>query len=111
IAILGSGVAPLNEGFIPGGLVFLFRFFLGMWYFLASLSLLIIGMFLLIKRRLPNIYDKKFIGIILFLLGLLLLTHIQSFERLAVADVSILKFTWHQLMNATTVSEFGGGII
>ncbi|HLS20358.1 MAG TPA: DNA translocase FtsK [Bacillota bacterium] len=111
IAILGSGVAPLDEGFIPGGLVFLFRFFLGMWYFLASLTLLTFGLFLLIKRRLPNFYDKKFIGILIFILGLLLLTHIQLFERLVVEDVSILKFTWHQLTNAETISQFGGGII
>jgi len=111
IAILGSGVSPIDEGFIPGSLVFLFRFFLGMWYFLASLTLLIIGLFLLIKRQLPNVYDKKFIGIFIFVLGLLLLTHIQIFERFAIEDVSILKFTWHQLTSAETVSQFGGGMV
>lgn len=111
IAILGSGVAPLNEGFIPSGLVLLFRLFFGMWYFLVSLSFLAIGLFMLIKRRLPNFYDKKMIGLFIFTLGLLLLTHIQLFERIVISDISILKFTWHQLMNAETLSQYGGGII
>src|SRR5690625_5006356 len=111
IAILGSGVAPLNEGFIPSGLVLLFRLFFGMWYFIVSLSFLAIGLFMLIKRRLPNFYDKKMIGLLIFTLGLLLLTHIQLFERVAITDISILKFTWHQLTNAETISQYGGGII
>src|SRR5690625_880445 len=111
LAILGSGVAPINEGFIPGGLVFIFRFIFGMWYFVVSLAFLIIGLFLLIKRRLPNFYDKKFIGLYIFLLGLLLLTHIQLFERLAIENMSILKFTWQQIKQAETATLFGGGII
>src|SRR5699024_10312049 len=45
------------------------------------------------------------------LLGLLLLTHIQLFERLAIENMSILKFTWQQIKQAETAALFGGGII
>lgn len=51
IAIFGSGAASISDGAIPGFLENIFRFFFGIWYFIASIVLLIIGIFLLVKRK------------------------------------------------------------
>src|SRR5699024_1887198 len=96
LAILGSGAGVISDGAIPGGLEYMFRFFLGIWYFVASLFLLVTGTILLVKRRYPDFSHKKMIGFYIVFLGVLLLTHIQTFEHLLLleGDTSILKATW-----------------
>src|SRR5690625_7011133 len=82
LAIFGSGAGAISDGVIPSGLENIFRFFLGIWYFIASVALLFIGIVLLIKRRYPDFKSKKMVGFYIGFLGVLLLTHIQTFERL-----------------------------
>src|SRR5699024_7721838 len=96
LAILGSGAGVISDGAIMGGLEYMFRFFLGIWYFVASLFLLVTGIILLVKRRYPDFSHKKMIGFYIVFLGVLLLTHIQTFEHLLLleGDTSILKATW-----------------
>src|SRR5699024_5638991 len=86
LAIFGSGTSVISGGVIPGGLEYIFRFFLGIWYFMASLFLLMIGMMLLIKRRFPDFAHKKMIGFYIIFLGTLLFTHMQTFESLLVSE-------------------------
>lgn len=95
LAIFGSGARAISDGIIPGGLEYIFRFFLGIWYFVASLFLLITGIMLLIKRRYPDFTHKKMIGFYIIFFGVLLFTHMQTFEGLLVLeDASIIKTTW-----------------
>ncbi|MEW9676656.1 DNA translocase FtsK [Lentibacillus sp. L22] len=117
IAIFGSGAASISDGAIPGFLENIFRFFFGIWYFIASIVLLIIGIFLLVKRKYPDFTHKKMIGFYIILAGGLLLTHIQTFERmlLLIGDTSILKATWdnffHYANGEGTAAQTGGGMI
>src|SRR5699024_11156642 len=113
LAILGSGAGVISDGAIPGGLEYLFRFFLGIWYFVASLFLLVTGVILLVKRRYPDFSHKKVIGFYIILIGVLLLTHIQTFEQLLLlqGDTSILKASWDNFFDYVDgqVSAFGTG--
>lgn len=117
LAIFGSGASAISEGLIPGWLEDLFRFFLGIWYFLASITLLIIGVYLIVKKAFPNFKSKAFVGIYLFLAGLLLLTHIQAFEPLLLesSEQSILRLTWENYLNyldaGSEAGILGGGIL
>lgn len=117
LAIFGSGASAISDGAIPGGLEYIFRFFLGIWYFIASLFLLITGIILMVKRRYPYFLNKKLIGFYIIFVGVLLLTHIQTYERLLILseDTSIMKATWKNFFayvegtgNATLI---GGGMI
>jgi len=115
LAIFGSGASAISDGAIPGGLEYLFRFFLGIWYFLASVFLLIIGIFLMVKRRYPYLFHKKFVGFYILFAGVLLITHIQTFEQLMLQNVSIIGSTWNHFLqfingNGTAV-QTGGGMI
>lgn len=117
LAIFGSGASIISDGLIPGGLENIFRFFLGIWYFVASLFLFITGIILLVKRRYPDYSHKKMIGFYIVFLGLLLLTHIQTFEEMVRLhdDTSILKTTWDRFFDYMdgqgSAFQTGGGII
>ena len=116
LAVFGSGASAISDGAIPGGLENVFRFFFGIWYFVAPIFLLITGVILLVKRRFPDFTHKKIIGFYLFFLGVLLLTHIQTYESLInIGDDSITKTTWHYFANylngVSPASNIGGGMI
>ncbi|WP_010530682.1 FtsK/SpoIIIE family DNA translocase [Lentibacillus jeotgali] len=117
LAIFGSGASAISDGAIPGGLEHIFRFFLGIWYFIASVFLLVTGLILMVKRRYPYFSNKKLIGFYIIFAGVLLLTHIQTYERLLVSseETSILSATWEQFFafvrgNGEAL-QTGGGMI
>ncbi|SFD79419.1 DNA translocase FtsK [Lentibacillus persicus] len=117
LAIFGSGASAISDGVIPGGLEHIFRFFLGIWYFIASIFLLITGIVLMVKRRYPDFSNKKLIGFYILFTGVLLLTHIQTYERLLLSseETSILSATWDQFFAYVDGSgdglQTGGGMI
>src|SRR5690625_4843742 len=86
LAVFGSGASAISDGVIPGGLEHVFRFFLGIWYFIASLALLITGVYLLVKRKYPDYANKKLVGFYIGFAGLVLLTHIQTYQLLFVSQ-------------------------
>lgn len=115
LAIFGSGASAISDGVIPGGLEHIFRFFLGIWYFVASVMLLITGIILVVKRRKPDFSNRKMVGFMIFFMGLLLITHIQIYESLVVSEnISIIAATWDQfftyLSGQATAQTMGGGM-
>ncbi|GAA0612078.1 DNA translocase SpoIIIE [Virgibacillus siamensis] len=117
LAIFGSGASAISDGAIPGSLVHLFRFILGIWYFVASLFLLVTGIMLMVKRRYPDFKHKKMIGFYIIFTGVLLLTHIQTYERILLfsENTSIIKTTWDNYFlfvdGETGSLQTGGGMI
>ncbi|RKQ37537.1 DNA translocase FtsK [Oceanobacillus halophilus] len=115
LAIFGSGASAISDGAIPGGLEYLFRFFLGIWYFVASVFLLVTGIILLVKRRYPDFSNKKLVGFYILFSGILLITHIQTYERLLIQDVSVIGSTWNHFISFIsgqgTSVQTGGGML
>jgi S-DNA-T family DNA segregation ATPase FtsK/SpoIIIE len=117
VSIFGSGASLISEGFVPTILENLFRFLLGIWYFVAAIFLFVTGIILIIQRKTPTFFTKRMIGFTILFLGLLLFTHIQTFERLHVHpnEISIMKASWQHFsafINGNGVSnQLGGGMI
>jgi len=117
LAIFGSGASAISEGLIPGWLEDFFRFFFGIWYFVAAITLFVLGVFLIVKKRFPNYLDKRLIGTYLVFIGVLLITHTQVFESYLIkdSDSSILRLTWESFLNYLenneAASSLGGGFI
>ncbi len=117
VAIFGSGASAISDGFIPGFLDNIFRFFLGIWYFIASIAFLITGITILVKKRYPNYMHKKMVGFYIAFSGLLLLTHIQTLSKAMAAneDLSILATTWSSftayIQGDGSALLTGGGLI
>jgi len=117
LSIFGSGASAISDGAIPGWLEHFFQFFLGIWYFLASVFLFIIGVLLLVKRKFPDFLTRKMVGIYILFAGLLLFTHIQTLESLLVTveNTSIIGTTWNNFLayldGTGTTAQIGGGMI
>src|SRR5690625_5223594 len=79
LSIFGSGASIISDGFIPTGLENIFRFILGIWYFVFPFLLLIIAIYLVIKMKLLRFITKRATVFIILFLWVLLLTHIQTF--------------------------------
>src|SRR5690625_2325521 len=96
LSIFGSGASMISDGFIPTSLENIFRLLFGIWYFVASVLLFIIGITLVIKRKFPTFFTKRKVGFIILFLGVLLFTHILTFEKLLInpSEQSIIKATW-----------------
>ncbi|MFU0791008.1 FtsK/SpoIIIE family DNA translocase [Virgibacillus proomii] len=117
LGIFGSGASAISDGVIPGGLEHLFRFFLGIWYFIASVLLLITGIILVVKRKVPYFMTKRLIGFYIIVCGVLLLTHIQMFDQVIAGEnkISIIGSTWENYslyLDKQLPSEYlGGGMV
>lgn len=117
LAIFGSGASAISEGAIPMGLENIFRFTFGIWYFVASVVFLLTGIVLLLRRKYPAFLHRKLIGFYILFMGVLLLTHIQTFESLLLVsqETSILKSTWHHFIayknGQGTATQLGGGMV
>ncbi|MFB1049516.1 DNA translocase FtsK [Paraliobacillus sp. JSM ZJ581] len=115
LAILGSGASAISEGAIPNWLELLFRLLFGIWYVIASIALLGFGLYLMIKRQLPTLLNRRLIGIMIVFLSLLLVTHIEKFESAVAQNASVLQLTWSHyvsyLNGEMPASSLGGGLI
>lgn len=117
LAIFGSGASLISEGFIPRILENSFRFLFGIWYFIASILLLILGLYFIIKRKHPQYITKRKFGFLFIFLGILLFTHIQTFQQmhLDLSKVSVMSQSWHHftsfMKGIGVSSQLGGGMI
>ncbi|MYL33202.1 cell division protein FtsK [Pontibacillus yanchengensis] len=117
LAVFGSGASAIAGGAIPSSLEHLFQFFFGIWYFIVSVFLSIVGIYLMIQRKWPTFLHKRFIGFYIIFASLLLLTHVQSFEEIMRDNVepSILRTTWNHygayLAGDLPSTHLGGGMI
>lgn len=117
LAIFGSGASAISDGAIPGWLEYIFHFFFGIWYFVASIFLLITGITLLIKRKYPDYFTRKMVGFYILFIGILLITHVQIYEPVLAGaqNVSVVASTWDNFIayisGDVESSQTGGGMI
>lgn len=115
VGIFSFGSRFFSGGFIPSMLEYGLRFLFGFWYFIGSIALLVIGGYLIFKRRYPDLLHKKLLGFYLLLSGLLLLSHIYLIEPFLINDSSVLGVTWENFISYTRDElpgyQTGGGMI
>ena len=116
-SILGIGkFGPVGKGIASFSL-----FLVGSIYIVLLLSLFVLGVYLLIKREWPDLFNTKLIGIYLFVLGLLVIMHKNFITANDGNMMLIFKETinqlvsgFNQIMNHGNLSHWfsvGGGII
>ena len=119
IGLIGFGFGPV------GALIKKFAMFLlGEWWPLILIFVLVIGFYMLIKRKLPNFFSARYMGLYLLLIVVLVLSHL-TFVKDVENPNSIFEATLNNYMsrvasignnNALTSSGqtsivIGGGII
>jgi len=114
-----SIVTFASLGIVGEGLIELFRFFLGSWHILLTVSLFLFSLYLMFKREIPVLWNRRFIGIYLFVFSLTMLSHVQLFRELSTRvnfiDQSVIRNTWElywqQLQGTAVIDDLGGGMI
>lgn len=109
IAIIG--IIP-NTG-IVGNFISNFSVFLvGTWYNVLLGLVMIIGLYMIIKREKPNFFTSKLIGLYIFIIGILILSHLNYIEKGELEGFSIIEETINRFMtSANSRANLGGGLI
>lgn len=93
IGLIGFGFGPV------GAILKEFAMFLlGEWWFCILILVLILGFFMLIKRKLPNFFSSKLIGIYLIIIVILVLSH-MTFVKTCEKPGSIFQATVDNYMD------------
>ena len=117
LAVLGFGPGkPLG---LIGRLVRSFATFLfGTWDIIFIIVLLVLGVYIIMKKNYPAFFDKKLIGFYILLIGILVYSHLE-YVKLNDGEIALIfKETWNDLMsiinaimNGNSFKTLGGGII
>ena len=116
LAILGFGPGkPLG---LIGRLVRSFATFLfGTWDIIFIIVLLIMGIYLILKKQYPSLFDKRLIGFYILVIGILVYSHLKYIE-LNDGNSAIFQESWNDIMSVinsimTNVNfkTIGGGMI
>ena len=117
IGILGiCGYGPCGE------LICAFSAFLfGCLYFVFLISLIIIGVYIILKKEYPDFFNTKLIGFYVLLIGILILLHMSYINSGFTSFLDTMKLTFSNVMGvfdivdganrALTFEHIGGGLI
>jgi DNA segregation ATPase FtsK/SpoIIIE, S-DNA-T family len=120
LIILGlSVIAVAKLGAVGRSIVSLVRFFMGEWYILFLLGMMILSIYLMIKRAIPNFLTRQLVGVYFIIASILLLSHVTLFSLLAeggpFVKPSVILNTWElfwmEVTEKTSTKDLGGGMI
>ncbi|MFC0215683.1 DNA translocase FtsK [Paenibacillus chartarius] len=124
LILIFSVITLALQGPVGRSLSYLFRFFVGTWDFVGPLFCIYIGLFVMMKRAWPPIRTSKKLGLLLFLCGLLVSSHITLFSQwYPGGDYTagmIVSKTWDSMMQglnptadgqAVLTHDVGGGML
>lgn len=109
IAIIGFG----RFG-VVGKLISAFSVFLvGTWFNVLLLAVFIVGIYMMVKREKPDFFTSKLTGLYIFVIGLLVFSHLDYVVHNDLKDFEIVKETVNNFMASTKtiMNVQGGGII
>lgn len=104
-------------GFIPntgivGSFISDFAVFLvGTWYNLLLIALMIVGIYMMIKREKPDFFTSKLVGLYIFIIGILVFSHVKYLENTKLEGFEIITETVNNFMASKNHVNTGGGII
>ncbi len=107
----------IREGAVSALLENIFRFFFGYWYFVVSILFFFIGIYLMAKRKMPILTTRKWLSTYIVLAGILLISHIQTFEAIYPNNQypSILRqsfsFIVEYIRDERSAEYLGGGMV
>lgn len=110
IAIMGFGAFGPAGHIIKGFSIFL----MGSWYVIALVACLLTGSYMLIKRKIPNYFTIRLIGIYMIILAFLVYSHMEYALLEHLSGKEILEATVNSFMDANIIEStinVGGGII
>ena len=120
LAILALSIISIAKlGAVGRASVLFFRFWMGEWYMLGLIGLVLLSVYLMWKRKIPFLFHLKLVGSYFIISALLLLSHVTLFHLLTndgkFKNPSVIRNTWElfmmELRGETSTSDLGGGIL
>lgn len=111
-------ISMANLGAVGHAVVWFFRFFIGEWFMVGLVGLIIYGGYLMWKRQRPFLFSIKLIGLYIIMASLLLLSHVTLFQLLSNGDKftnpSVIANTWElywmEVRGQSSTTDLGGGM-
>ena len=112
-------ISMANLGAVGHAVVLFFRFFVGEWYMIGLVTMIIYGVYLMWKRQRPFLFSIKLIGIYLIIASFVLLSHVTLFQLLSNGDQfenpSVIANTWElywmEVRGEGSTTDLGGGMV
>lgn len=120
LAILALSIISIAKlGAVGNASVLFFRFWMGEWYMISLLGLVILSIYLIWKREMPFFFHSRLLGIYSIVGSILLYNHILLFHSLSkngqFKSSSVIGSTFNlfkdELFNRTSTTDLGGGMI
>ncbi|MEH7083194.1 DNA translocase FtsK [Neobacillus drentensis] len=120
LAILAIAIISIAKlGAVGKATVIFFRFWMGEWYMLSLIGLVVLSIYLMWKRNIPFFFHIKLVGVYFITSAILLLSHVTLFHLLTndgkFKDPSVISNTWElfmmELRGETSTTDLGGGML
>lgn len=113
LLILVAVIGFLPKTGIVGDFIKSFSTFLaGTWYNLVLAGVVVAGVYMMVKREKPDFFTAKLVGLYVFLLGLLVCSHVGYIENTELKGFAVVTETINNFMTSTASKlNLGGGII
>lgn len=120
LALLAIAIISIAKlGAVGKATVIFFRFWMGEWYMLSLIGLVVLSVYLMWKRTLPFFFHIKLVGSYFITSAILLLSHVTLFHLLTndgkFKDPSVISNTWElfmmELRGETSTTDLGGGML
>ncbi|EAD7570322.1 DNA translocase FtsK [Listeria monocytogenes] len=116
VILIAIGVIGLLQlGFVGRGFFALAEMFVGLLSYVLLAGSVILGGYMVIRRKMPHLFSKRLVGIYLIVLGFLTYIHMYFIVHNLGANASVVSSTWklvlENLFRPNQVGFVGGGMI
>lgn len=116
IVLIAIGlIGILQLGFIGRGFFALAEMFVGLLSYVLLAGIVILGGYMVIRRKMPRLFSKRLVGIYLIILGFLTYIHMYFIIHHLGANAPVVSSTWklvlENLFRPNQVSFVGAGMI
>ncbi len=119
ILIAFSIISFANFGAVSKAGRFVAAFFVGNWSLIIFIGLIIVGAYLMVKRDIPDFWNRQLFGVYFIIIAVLLLVHISSVSNQTIpydnehrsVIVQTWKHFWANVIDAENELDMGGGMI
>ena len=106
------GIIP-NTGVVGNFISNFASFLVGTWYNVLLIIVIIVGLYMVIKRSKPDFFNSKIVGMYLFMISILVLSHLEYIKSGKLEGFNIITETINNFLSSSTLSKtsMGGGVI
>ncbi|MBC1569035.1 DNA translocase FtsK [Listeria sp. FSL L7-1425] len=116
VVLIAIGIIGLLQlGFVGRGFFALAEMFVGLLSYVLLAGSVILGGYMVIRRKMPHLFSKRLVGMYLIVLGFLTYIHMYFIIHYLGANASVISSTWklvlENLFRPNQVGFVGGGMI